>query len=781
MVALSCAAWIAARASPIAAEVLVNATTPLALTAYSTLNSAGFEWRIDGDDNGNCAVTLEYRRAGEGAWKPAQPLLRVEHGLWTHGEDPGNLLAGSLFSLTPATAYEARLTLSDPDGGSDQRVVAFSTRGAPEATSLRTLYVIPGSGGGSGTQADPFRGLAAADAAARPGDLFLVQPGTFHGKFSATRDGAPDNPIVYRGASSTTVVLDGDGGTTSSSHCVSLVGRRYVFLENLSLVNCLRPVNADSSTGVVIRGCTIQPINQLLYIEGIRAAYSRDLFIANNVVQMSGQWATIGRTGTYGTGGYGILIEGTGHVVCHNTVIEAWDGISIPVTGTAVPATTTSNVDIYENFVDRASDDGVQADAVQQNVRVFRNRLLNTGSAVSFQPAFGGPGYVLFNEIYNTRIEPYKFHQETSYGWTQETSGFLVFHNTSVSNRNGWYESGIWHHGTFRNNLLLGARPNTPTFQANYTYPGASFDFDGYDRVNDYTTLIRFSGTSYANLPAFYAGTGNEPHGIEMSISDFVSATLPHHPEWDYTNGYGAPYGPNDNDLRLAPGSAPVDRGVPLANIDEGFGGAAPDLGCYETGQPVPAYGPRPADQPLTASAGTDCWVGNAPLTIRFSGGAANARGVVVGYHWDFGDGGHSADRSPTYTYASAGSYTALLSVTDDDGSVARASVSVHALGPSSAVSGGPPASGLRSMPNPSRGASTVQFSLTEPSCVRLEVYDVNGVRVRTLLDGFSAAGPQQVEWDGRGADGRPLSPGIYFLRLSVRDGALVLRTVLLR
>jgi hypothetical protein len=556
-----------------------------------------------------------------------------------------------------------------------------------------------------------------------------------------------------------------------------------VSLENLSLVDCLRPINADSSTGVVIRGCFIRPINQLLYVEGIRAAFSKDLFIANNTVQMSGQWATIGRTGTYGTGGYGILIEGTGHVVCHNTIIEAWDAVSIPVTGTAVPACTTSNVDIYENYVDRASDDGVQADAIQQNVRIFHNRLLNTGSAISFQPAFGGPGYMLYNEMYNTRIEPYKFHQETVYGWPQETSGFFAFHNTSVSNRNAWYEAGIWHHATFRNNLLLGARANTYTFQANYTYLGANFDCDGYDRVNGFPTLIRFSGVSYSNLPAFFAGTGNEQHGIEMGFDDFIRVVPPHHPDWNYQDGYGAAYLPDDIDLRLLPGSRPVDRGVALANIDEGYSGGAPDLGCYELGAPVPSYGPRGANSPLIATAAADLVSGDAPLAVRFTGSIGGAIGIVKGYQWDFGDGvGRSDELSPTYTFRGGGTFTAVLTVTDDDGSVARSSVLVQVRGPDASV---PPTdtgeTRLASSPNPFRRASHIRFAVSGRTRVLLEVYDVRGIRVRTLLDGETPAGEHEVEWDGRGLDGRPSSPGVYFFRLGGGDRSLIRRTALLR
>ena len=50
--------------------------------------------------------------------------------------------------------------------------------------------------------------------------------------------------------------------------------------------------------------------------------------------------------------------------------------------------------------------------------------------------------------------------------------------------------------------------------------------------------------------------------------------------------------------MTLRPGCTAVDAGAVLPNINEGFLGAAPDLGAFELGQPLPAYGPRPSSQP---------------------------------------------------------------------------------------------------------------------------------------------------------------------------------------
>jgi len=48
------------------------------------------------------------------------------------------------------------------------------------------------------------------------------------------------------------------------------------------------------------------------------------------------------------------------------------------------------------------------------------------------------------------------------------------------------------------------------------------------------------------------------------------------------------------NDLRLSPRSDPIDKGIVLRNINDGYAGKQPDLGAYELGTALPHYGPRP-------------------------------------------------------------------------------------------------------------------------------------------------------------------------------------------
>jgi PKD repeat protein len=62
-------------------------------------------------------------------------------------------------------------------------------------------------------------------------------------------------------------------------------------------------------------------------------------------------------------------------------------------------------------------------------------------------------------------------------------------------------------------------------------------------------------------------------------------------------------------------------------------------------------------------------------LTCTFDGsGASDADGVVAAHAWDFGDGQTATGPTATHTYATAGTKTVTLTVTDDDGATGAVS-----------------------------------------------------------------------------------------------------------
>ena len=74
--------------------------------------------------------------------------------------------------------------------------------------------------------------------------------------------------------------------------------------------------------------------------------------------------------------------------------------------------------------------DGTELDRGEGNVRLWGNRFTNVYTAVSIQPVYGGPTYVLRNVVENVADEHVKLKSE---GGTFEPSGALIYHNTFLS------------------------------------------------------------------------------------------------------------------------------------------------------------------------------------------------------------------------------------------------------------------------------------------------------------------------------------------------------------
>jgi flagellar hook assembly protein FlgD len=83
--------------------------------------------------------------------------------------------------------------------------------------------------------------------------------------------------------------------------------------------------------------------------------------------------------------------------------------------------------------------------------------------------------------------------------------------------------------------------------------------------------------------------------------------------------------------------------------------------------------------------------------------------------------------------------------------------------------------------PNPFSGSTTIQLLLPRTSPVSLEIYDVAGRRVRTLVSGTLGPGRHTIAWDGLNSAGSEVSQGIYFLRLISGGRRLTGKVVMLK
>ncbi|MBI4903015.1 MAG: right-handed parallel beta-helix repeat-containing protein [Acidobacteria bacterium] len=558
---LLCGLALAVRLSAQDATIAGAATSP-----YPTVTNLSVEWRIEGDANGNGHVAVQYRRAGETAWSEGLPLRRIRAGN-SGKRSPttfywDNRHSGSIFDLRPDSEYEIRLILTDPDGGAAERTLRARTRAVPRpASDARTIPVNP-------------RTFRAIEAAAQPGDILLLSPG-FYQNAVLTRDGAPGRPIVIRGDTMPPI------GTTFDSILVR--NRKHLILEKLAVDG---PIDLAEAEDVAVRYCRV---NARFGIIANRKPGARNCYIADNIVASTMPWIAeaMGSESIYrgpASVGEGIQMTGPGNVICHNRVKGYRDCIS---TMEDAEAFEQVSIDIYNNDIEVGDDDAIEADFCMGNCRILRNRITNCFMGLSSQPSLGGPAYFIRNVMYNIIEAPFKLERGSG--------GNLFLHNTVVKVGDGLripHGPGEYSDTVLRNNLVIGGagagrygRYTSGTGRAFYTpETDASNDFD-YDGVGTFGTpfagslgKILFSGIEELRRLT------TEKHAVRVDIGVFDGAEFPNPPFPER----------RPPELRLRRGSAAVDAGVRLPNVNDGFRGVAPDLGAHERERPLPHYGPRP-------------------------------------------------------------------------------------------------------------------------------------------------------------------------------------------
>lgn len=534
----------------------VNSTSPGDTSGYSTIRSIGVEWDIVGDDDHDATATVQYRPMGAGTWQDGLDLVRVDHNGY-------NMLAGSIFFLNPDTMYDVRLTLTDPDGGSQTRTLNILTRPMPALpVGGRSFHVVPGSGGGDGSEGNPFRGIAAAESAAQPGDIFTVHAGSY-GNTDFDEGGAAGNYIVWKAA--------GDGEATFGQVDV---GASYIWLEGLTVRDQddgLR--QSGDPENVVISRCLFYNNHKSIRLSGDAAYW----YIVDNIIEgdippdqvLDGQF-----------GGEGVELGKTdGHTVAYNRISLTADGISYP----------RNNVDIHNNDIFHTSDDGIEPDYGFVNIRLWENRVLYpTNNGLSFQPQDGAPWYLIRNQvIMRTSEGPLKY---------KETDRHLLFHNTLVNVEPGEFQNNgeHWLNAYARNNLFVAA-------EGSYIYDldgtiswRTDLDYNGFDWGDYSGDPLTYDGTGYSDLASFASATGLETHGVRFTKeSCFESIDFDSNPA-----------------LTLKSDCNVIDAGEILPNINEDYMGSGPDLGAHERGGDPIQFGPRgdvgggdpPSDPPGTVS-----------------------------------------------------------------------------------------------------------------------------------------------------------------------------------
>lgn len=83
--------------------------------------------------------------------------------------------------------------------------------------------------------------------------------------------------------------------------------------------------------------------------------------------------------------------------------------------------------------------------------------------------------------------------------------------------------------------------------------------------------------------------------------------------------------------------------------------------------------------------------------------------------------------------------------------------------------------------PNPFNTNTLIEFSLAEDSHLTLEIFDILGRKITTLVDGFTSAGRHLARWSGKNDWGESVGSGVYFCRLTTGARSELKTMVLLK
>jgi hypothetical protein len=474
---------------------------------------------------------------------------------------------------------------------------------------------------------------------------------TFEGTYYLTGKGTPEKPIVIKGAGDGEVIIDG----RNNFNLFNMKVADYNYIEGITFRNTSIAIWAGTqfiagAKGITVKHCRFEQVGM-----GVFSNYSgsSNFYIADNVVLgRNDSKHLIGWNGAFwqqfnGVDGQefppvmksytGIRLYGPGHVVCYNYVADFHDGIDTEMYG--MPDGSNANegpsypprqywdrrpvsIDIYNNYITNAHDNSIEMDGSMHNIRVMRNILINSAShPMSTQPSAGGPIYWIRNIVYNAPG-----------GSTRSTAGspgVIFYHNTVTSETT--VPSGANTH--WLNNLFLGQSTAPAIFSVTTLTAYTSSDYNGFRPNPDAAYSFQWNVVDPASAPAGAgdpdatpvgrgaatgrgappaggrgAGTGAPQPGQFKTLAEYAQATGQdrHSVLVDYDVFVNVPkldrdpktvqrlYNFKDYDFRLKPGSAAVDKGVVIPNVNDAFLGTAPDLGALEAGQPLPIYGPRP-------------------------------------------------------------------------------------------------------------------------------------------------------------------------------------------
>jgi len=136
---------------------------------------------------------------------------------------------------------------------------------------------------------------------------------------------------------------------------------------------------------------------------------------------------------------------------------------------------------------------------------------------------------------------------------------------------------------------------------------------------------------------------------------------------------------------------------------------------------------------------------------------------IIESWAWDFGDGNTSSEQYPVHTYENEGTYQVSLVVTTDIGTESVPFVADIQIGTLNMSDNSLPEDfGLvKNYPNPFNPNTTIEYYLGESGMVTMNVYDVNGKLIDSIVNTYQVSGKHSIIWQPNN-----ISSGMYYINL---------------
>ncbi len=270
--------------------------------------------------------------------------------------------------------------------------------------------------------------------------------------------------------------------------------------------------------------------------------------------------------------------------------------------------------------------------------------------------------------------------------------------------------NGHWLFGTPQNACL-----QAPAGEPTAITVGATDANDREASFSNYGTCVDILAPGVSITSAWYTGDGatNTISGTSMATPHVVGAIALYLTEVGQKtpSEVAAALRNNATPNTIILHSASQNNGTPnyflyTANFGSGGGGGT--------------------NNPPTAAFTYSC----TDLTCSFNaGGSSDSDGTIAGYAWNFGDGSTGSGATPSKTYASSGTRTVTLTVTDDGGATGSTSQSVAVTAPSSGVT-------LFASGRKVKGVKNVDLTWSGATSANVDVFRNNVNVVTTANDG---------------------------------------------